>query len=577
MSRTGLRLGIVLLLSTVVACAAPEPPHEKADLVLRGGKVVTVDELRPEAQAVAAAGGRIVAVGSDDDIADWIGPETRVVELEGRLAIPGFIESHGHFMSLGTSKTILDLTKAATWDDVVSMVAGAVAEAEPGEWIRGRGWHQEKWTEPPSPAVEGAPVHASLSAASPEHPVILTHASGHASFVNAKAMQLAGIDRDSEDPPGGEIVRDAAGEPTGLLRETAQRVVRAVQSESREGRSPEEAEAERRKLAELAALEALANGVTSFQDAGSSFETIDFYKQLEAEGALPLRLYVMVRYASNEEMAEKLPLYRSVVDGDDYLTVRGIKRQIDGALGPHGAWLLEPYEDLPGSVGLNLEPEEEIRRTAELAVEHGYQLNTHAIGDRGNRRVLDIYEEVMKAEGVTDTASLRWRIEHAQHLHPDDVDRFAELGIIASMQGIHCTSDGPWVLRRLGEERARSGAYLWRQLLDRGVVIANGTDVPVEDIDPIASFYASVTRIMPQGEAFFPDQKMTREEALSSYTLSGAYAAFEEDVKGSIEVGKLADIVVLSRDIMTIPDEEIPETRVDFTIVGGKVRFARGG
>jgi hypothetical protein len=571
MSRTGtffVRLAVLLSLATLLACAAPEPPHEKADLVLRGGKVVTVDASRPEAQAVAARGGRIVAVGSDAEIAPWIGPETRVVELGGRLAVPGFIESHGHFMGLGTSKTILDLRQAATWDEIVAMVGEAAAAAEPGAWIRGRGWHQEKWTAPPSPAVEGAPVHASLSAVSPDHPVILTHASGHASFVNAKALELAGIGRGSKDPPGGQIVRDAAGQPTGLLRETAQRLVRAVESQSREGRPPEEIEAEQRRLVELASQEALSKGVTSFQDAGSSFAT---------EGALALRLYVMVRYASNEEMAEKLPFYRSVVEGDDYLTVRAIKRQIDGALGPHGAWLLEPYEDLPESVGLVLEPEDEIRRTAELAVEHGYQLNTHAIGDRGNRRVLDIYQEVMKAQGVADPSSLRWRIEHAQHLHPDDVGRFAELGIVASMQGVHCTSDGPWVLRRLGEERARSGAYLWRELLDRGVVIANGTDVPVEDIDPLASFYSSVTRITPQGDAFFPDQKMTREEALTSYTLNGAFAAFEEDVKGSIAVGKLADLVVLSRDVMTIPEEEIPETRVDLTIVGGKVRYERGG
>ncbi len=558
------------------ACAPPEPDVEPADLVLRGGKVVTVNDAQPEAEAVAVNGARIVAVGSDEEIERRIGPETQVIDLRGRLVVPGFIEGHGHFMGLGTSKTILDLRHAETWDEIVAMVARAAAGAEPGEWIRGRGWHQEKWSEPPEGAVEGAPVHASLSAASPDNPVILTHASGHASFVNARALELAGLDRDAEDPPGGQLVRDERGELTGLLRETAQRIVREVYTRSQEGRSPEEVEAERRRQVELAGIEALSKGVTSFHDAGSSFDTIDFFRRLEDEGALPVRLYVMVRYASNDEMAEKLPLYRSPAEGDDYLTVRSIKRQIDGALGAHGAWLLEPYEDLPESVGLNLEPEDEIRRTAELAIEHGFQLNTHAIGDRGNRRVLDIYEEAFEAAGIEDPARLRWRIEHAQHLHPDDVARFAELGVIASMQAVHCISDGPWVIRRLGEERARSGAYLWRELLDRGVVVTNGTDVPVEDVDPIMSFYASVSRVMPNGEAFFPEQRMTRAEALASYTLNNAYATFEENIKGSIKEGKLADLVVLAKDVMKVPVEEIPEARVDFTIVGGKIRYKRG-
>lgn len=565
---------LVLLATSHLACA-PAEPHETADLVLRGGKVVTVDDARPEAQAVAMKADRIVAVGSDDEIDAWIGPDTRVIELEGRLAIPGFIDGHGHFMSLGTAKSILDLTTAASWDEIVAMVEEAVAAAEPGEWIRGRGWHQEKWSSPPEPVVEGSPVHRSLSAISPDNPVLLGHASGHAAFANARALELAGLGRDSEDPPGGELVRDADGELTGLLRETAQRAVSAAFEASQEGRSPEEVDQEQRRLVKLAGDEALSKGVTSFQDAGSPFETIDFFKRLEAEGALPVRLYVMVRRATNEEMAEKLPQYRMVADGNDFLTVRSIKRQIDGALGAHGAWLLEPYADMPSSVGLVLEPEDDIRGTAELAIRHGFQVNTHAIGDRANRRVLDIYQEVFEANG--NPPDLRWRIEHAQHLHPDDVPRFAELGVVASMQGIHCTSDAPWVIRRLGEERAASGAYLWRELLDRGVVVSNGTDVPVEDIDPIASFYASVARITKDGEAFYPAQRMTREEALRSYTLAGAFAAFEEDLKGSITVGKLADVVVLSKDILTVPVEEIPDARVDVTILGGEVRYRREG
>jgi hypothetical protein len=496
-----------------------------------------------------------------------------VIELDGRLAIPGFIEGHGHYMSLGESKTILDLTTVTSWDEIVAMVERAVAETEPGEWIRGRGWHQEKWIKPPSPAVDGSPVHTGLSAVSPDNPVVLGHASGHAAFANARALELAGLGSGSENPPGGELVRDAEGQLTGLLREKAQSAVRQAYARSQEERSPEEVEAERRRWIELAGQESLSKGITSFQDAGSSFDTIGLFKDLEEEGSLPVRLYVMVRGESNEEMDNRLADFFMPADGNDFLTVRSIKRQIDGALGAHGAWLLEPYTDMPESVGLVLEPEDEIRRTAEIAIEHGFQVNTHAIGDRANRRVLDIYQEVFEAKG--SPGDLRWRVEHAQHLDPADVGRFAELGVIAAMQGIHCTSDGPWVPERLGDERAESGSYLWRSLIDSGAVVTNGTDVPVEDIDPLAGFHASVSRAMVNGELFYPEQRMTHEEALKSYTLDNAYAAFEEDLKGSLVEGKLADITVLSKDIMTIPVEEIPTARVDLTIVGGEVRFER--
>jgi predicted amidohydrolase YtcJ len=564
---------VAVIVLSLAACGQTEKSEEPADLVLRGGKVVTVNDARPVAEAVAVRGRVILAVGSNREIEPLVGPKTHVVELEGRLAIPGFIEGHGHYMSLGEAMTILDLTTARSWDDIVAMVEAAVATAEPGGWIRGRGWHQEKWERPPSPAVDGSPVHKGLSAVSPDNPVILGHASGHAAFANARALQLAGLDSESEDPPGGELVRDAEGRLTGLLREKAQAAVRQAFARSQEARSPEEIEAERRRWVELAGQESLSKGIASFQDAGSSFEIIGFFRDLEEEGALPVRLYVMVRGESNEEMDRRLPEFFKPATGNDFLTVRSIKRQIDGALGAHGAWLLEPYTDMPGSVGLVLEPEEDIRRTAEVAIEHGFQVNTHAIGDRANRRVLDIYQEVFEANGSPE--DLRWRVEHAQHLDPADVGRFAELGVIAAMQGIHCTSDGPWVPERLGDERAKSTSYLWRSLIDSGAVVTNGTDVPVEDIDPIAGFYASVSRAMKNGELFFPEQRMTRDEALKSYTLDNAFAAFEEDFKGSLEVGKLADITVLSKDIMTIPLEEIPTTRVDLTIVGGEVRFER--
>ena len=564
LTRSAFLLGVLL--------AACQPGGtEYADLVLTGGRVVTVDDALPEAEALAVTGYTITAVGTNDEIAGWVGPSTEVVELDGRLVIPGFIEGHGHYMSLGRSKMILDLTTATSWDDIVQMVGDAASRAAPGEWVTGRGWHQEKWTSTPEPSVDGVPLHTELSAASPENPVNLGHASGHASFANALAMQLAGIDDDTPDPPGGTIVRDASGAATGLMRETAQRLVGDAIARSGEGRSTEDVDAEFARAVELAGAEALAYGVTSFQDAGADFATIDRFRALAAEGALPVRLYVMVRRESNEVMDAKLPDYRIIPEGNDFLAVRSIKRQIDGALGSHGAWLLENYIDIDNP-GLVLETVEDITGTAEVAVRHGFQVNTHAIGDRANREVLDLYEKIFAAN--PDATDLRWRIEHAQHLNPADVGRFAELDVIASMQGVHATSDGPWLADRLGRERAIATSYVWRDILDAGVMIANGTDVPVEHISPIASFYSSVSRRMNNGEVLSAEHRMTREEALESYTINNAYAAFEEHLKGSLTPGKLADIVVLSRDIMTIPEEEIPATEVVYTIVGGEVRYS---
>ncbi|MCI0433756.1 MAG: amidohydrolase [Gemmatimonadetes bacterium] len=570
-SNLAARAVAILAAAGIAACEA-SPPVEPADLVLTNGRIVTVDDAVPGAEAVAVRGGLIVAVGSSEEMAAHVGAATEVIDLQGRLAVPGFIEGHGHFMGFGRAKTILDLTTVKNWEEVVTMVRDAVALARPGEWIFGRGWHQEKWDAVPPGAVDGVPLHHTLSAVSPDNPVLLTHASGHAAFANARAMSLANITAGTANPSGGEVVHDALGNPTGLLRETAQRLVSAVSAPS-DQRSPEEVYAEQKRYVELAGQEALSKGVTSFQDAGSDFATIDFLRSLEQRGELPIRLYVMVRRESNEDMDARLPQYFMPIEGNDFLTVRSIKRQIDGALGPHGAWLLQPYLDLPASAGLNLEDPADIEETARIAIKHGFQVNTHAIGDRANREVLDIYERVFREN--PDRTDVRWRIEHAQHIDPADVPRFGQLGVIAAMQGIHCTSDAPWVLKRLGPERAGSGAYVWRDLMNTGAIIANGTDVPVEDINPIASFYASVSRRTADGTVFHAEQVMTREEALRSYTLNNAIAAFEEQLKGSITVGKLGDITVLDRDIMTIPEAEIPGTRVDLTIVGGEIRYRR--
>jgi len=554
--------------------SAAAPTVEPADLVLRGGKVATVDPDLGNVEAVAVNGYQITAVGSNDDIAAYIGPDTEVIELNGRFAMPGFIEGHGHYMGLGRSKQILDLTRVKNWDEIVSMVSGAVDKAQPGEWIFGRGWHQDKWDSVPGDAVDGVPRNDSLNAVSPDNPVSLGHASGHAAFFNDAALEAAGIDDDTPDPPGGTIVRAPDGRATGLMRETAQRLLNEAIG-IYEGRlTPEEMEQIDRERVMLAADEALRHGVTSFQDAGTTLEGIEFFKKLEEEGNLPVRLYVMVRRASNELMDEALPQYRMLPEGNDFLTVRSIKRQIDGALGAHGAWLLEPYDDLPDTDGLVLEEVEDIERTAEIAVKHGFQVNTHAIGDRGVREVLDLYERAWKTMGV-EGKDLRWRIEHSQHIDPVDVPRFGALGVIAAIQAIHGTSDGPWIPTRLGEERARNTSQPWRDLFNTGAVVTNGTDVPVEPIDAISSYYASVSRMMVNGKRFYPEHAMTREEALQTYTINNAYAAFEDDIKGSLTPGKYADIVVLSQDLLTMDEDKIPNTTVDITIVGGEVKYKR--
>jgi len=563
-TRYRLLIGTLLTAALAVGCL-PAEPEIAADLVLRGGKVVTVDPNVPDGEAVAVLDDTVLAVGSDREIRQHIGRDTEVIDLDGQLAIPGFIESHGHFLGIGNAKMQLDLMSVANWDEIVTMVEVAVSDAPPGELIRGRGWHQEKWDTPPPGNVEGLPTHTTLSAVSPDNPVVLTHASGHASFANAKAMEMAGVTAATPDPSGGEIVRDADGNPIGVFRETASGLLRGAYEDA--------PPTDPRRQAELAVEEVLSNGITSFHDAGVGFGTIDLYKQMVDDGSLGIRMWAMIR-SSNASLAERLSDAKLLNYGDHRLTVRAIKVSIDGALGPHGAWLLEPYTDLPTSSGLNTRPMSTLAETARLAIQNDFQLCVHAIGDRANREVLDVYEQAFRRN--PDKTGLRWRIEHSQHLHPDDIPRFGELGVVASMQGIHCTSDGPWVTPRLGEQRAEEGAYVWRKLMETGAVVNNGTDAPVEDVDPIASYYATVSRKMKDGTVFYPDQRLTRMEALQTYTINGAYTAFEEDIKGSLTPGKLADITVLSQDILTIPEDEIPSTEVVYTIVGGKVMYERG-
>lgn len=566
--RPSLLVLAIFVVAGFYGCTKKQP----ADLVLTNGNIVTMDEMVPAAEALAVTGDRIVAVGTANKMKPYIGSSTRVIDLRGQTAIPGFIDSHAHFTGVGEAQMILDLTKARNWDDIIALVREAASEAKPGEWIRGRGWHQEKWDRRPEPNVDGLPFHDGLSKVTPDNPVMLEHASGHSCLANAKAMELGGVTEKTPDPAGGAIVRDARGNPIGAFRETAQGLVgRPLYGSELEKTEAERADQEW-KATELAVKECLAKGITSVHDAGASFDTIDKYRDMAEQGRLGVRLYVMINEA-NSELEEHLAEYRMIGAGQNHLTVRAIKRLLDGALGAHGAWLLEPYADLPASTGLNTTPVEKLKESARLAIENGFQLCTHAIGDRANREILDIYEQAFMAH--PEQKDLRWRVEHAQHLDVADIPRFGALGVIAAMQGVHCTSDGPWLVAKLGEKRAREGAYVWRSVMNGGAIICNGTDAPVEDIDPIPSFYASVTRKMKDGRAFFPDQRLNREEALRTYTINGAYAGFQEDILGSLKPGKLADITVISKDIMTVPDEEIPSAAVRMTIVGGRILYQK--
>ena len=563
--------GSIIIVTGIFISITCQVPNDPADLILRNGKIVTMDDRWPQVSALAVKGDRISAVGSDRDMLRYIGTETQVIDLKGMLAIPGFIEGHGHFYSLGASLMELELRNAENWDAIITLVAEEAKNKRPGTWIVGRGWHQDKWDREPQPNVEGLPTHDKLSAVSPQNPVFLSHTSGHGVFVNEAAMKASGISERSVDPPGGEIVRDENGEPIGMLREYAAQPVRDALKAYQNQRSAQEVEMNMRQQVLLAAQNAIKNGITSFQDMGSTWEELDHLKIMATEGSLPIRLYMAIQEPA-VEMEERLADYRLVGYGNNFLTIRCIgEKVLDGALGTHGGWLLESYTDLPRSFGLNETPVPEIEYSAELAIKHDYQLAIQGIGDRAARELFNIYEEQFTMH--PEKKDLRWRIEHAQVTHPDDLPRYSELGVIPGIQGIFACSDGPWVVDRLGEERTKERGYVFRSMAESGAIIMNGTDPPVEEIDPIASFHCSVTRELPDGSIFQPEQRLTRDQALRSYTINNAFAAFEEHLKGSITPDKLADITVLSKDIMSVPEDEILETEIIYTILGGKIVY----
>ena len=561
-----------LLLVFAVLCACTKEDKPKADIIYTNGNVWTVDQANERVSAVAILDGKIIAAGSDQEMNAFRSEQTTLFDLEGKFMMPGFIEGHGHFLGFGNSLLKLNFLDSKSWDEIVEMVAKAAEDLPEGTWIEGRGWHQEKWTSGELVKnVLGYPYHDELSALTPNHPVILRHASGHALFANKAAMDIAGVDVETISPIGGEIVRDANGVAIGVFEERAMGIIGNAFQEYKSGFSDKELKDDWLRAIEQAEQGCLENGVTSFQDAGTYFYDMEGFVERANAGDMRVRLYSMLRHSA-EEMAPILDEYPMIGLGNDFFTCRAIKTEVDGALGAFGAWLLKPYNDKDGFHGQNTTSIDEVRAIAGLAEKHGMQLCVHAIGDRANKEVINIMEGSISKNPESD---FRWRIEHAQHLDTADIPRFRNLGIIASMQGIHCTSDAPFVESRLGMERAKYGAYPWRSLLDNGVVIANGTDVPVEKIDPLACFYASVTRKRSDtGFEFYPEQSMSREEAVYSYTLGNAFAAFEENIKGSIEPGKYADFVVLSNDLITCQEEEILNTKVLYTIINGEVVYS---
>ncbi len=561
---------LLLLLLTIASCNT----KKSADVVVFGGKIYTVDNNNSVAEAVAVTGNKITFVGSAEEVQEFITKNTQVIDLKGKILTPGFIEGHGHIMGLGYNELNLDLANIKSFNEMIEAVKLAVSKASPGEWIVGRGWHQDKWDVKPENMVKGFPLHHKLSEISPDNPIFLRHASGHAGFANAKAMEVAGVNQlsiekyKSEEGEGGEIIRDALRNPTGLFNERAMGLI--------DQHIPENTSQSDRLALELAIKACLRNGITSFHDAGASREHINLFHQAKSEGTLGVRLYVMISGGDRELVYEWLRKGPEI-DTLGWLTIRSIKLNCDGALGSRGAWLLQPYTDRQDFSGMATLPMDTVLKTSREALKAGFQVCSHAIGDRANREILNQYEIALQ-EMPEKRSNHRFRIEHAQHIDPDDILRFSKLGVIPAMQAIHMSSDRPWAIERLGAQRIKQGAYMWQALLVSGAKIVNGTDAPVEPVNPIPSFYASVTRKTLKGEpagGYEPEQKMTREQALKSYTADAAYGAFEEPIKGSIEPGKLADFTILTKDIMVVPENEILQTEVAMTILGGKIVYQK--
>ncbi len=558
-------LGFVFFLSHLLMTTesyAQQHKAEDADWVFTGGSIYTLDPAHPLVTAIAVKGKKIVALGSEADLKKWQGPRTRLFALKGRAMYPGFHEGHGHLLGIGLMRQRLDLTGLTQLSAIGERVKKAAQETPKDRWLLGRGWDQNLWDK------KEFPSRRDLDAWDKDHPIVLTRVDGHAIWANSAALKVAGLTRQTPDPMGGKIIRDAQGEPTGIFLDQAMELVRR--------QIPAESRAQKRKaLEEAMALEA-SLGITTFHDAGIDTETLSIYEEMQKAGQLTIRLNAMLAGDDPVLLDRYLPRGPQVL-GDHRLMIQAVKLMADGALGSRGAALLEPYRDQPQEQGLEILTEEQIFKLSQRFAAAGFQTATHAIGDRSNRSVLNAYERVLKQFKDKD---LRLRIEHAQILDATDIQRFGQLGIIASMQPTHLTSDAPWVPTRLGQERMDEGAYVWQKLLKTKALLVGGSDAPVEDPNPLLGIYAAITRQDIQGQppgGWSADQRLSLDEALAMYTRNAAYAAFLDKVTGQLQVGKAADLVVLSQDLATqlASPRAILHNKVELTMVGGTVIYEK--
>jgi len=557
---------LLLVASVLLLSLIPGPSHVQsntADIVFKNGNVYTANDKAPRAQAIAVKGDRIVFVGSNEAAQKFVGTNTRVVDLKGNTVLPGFTDSHQHLSGVGQREMTLNLEGTTSLDDLLAKLKARVDQAKPNEWVTGRGWIETHW-QPPA-----FPTRWDLDKVSPNNPVILGRADGHGAVANSAALKLADVDKNTPNPFGGEISKDKrSGEPNGMLLDAAQGLVRR--------KVPPTSAADAERAVVLGVKRDIALGWTQIQDAGGSYEDVNIFKKLYAAGTIKLRIYKAV-YGPGPNAARLLNEGPTIGAFENRFNLRTIKVVSDGALGSRGAALLGPYSDAPDTSGFLTVKAEELRPMLVEALRKGIQVETHAIGDRANRFILDEYETAFKAVPAAQRkiAKPRWRVEHAQIVNPADIPRFAKLGVIPSMQPSHAIGDLFFAPSRLGLERL-AGAYAWESFIKSGVVVPGGSDAPVERGEPMIEFYAAVARKDQKGfstEGWHPEEAVSRAQALNMFTIWPAYAAFEEKLRGSIETGKLADLTILSADIMTIPELEILKTHCVMTVINGEIVY----
>jgi predicted amidohydrolase YtcJ len=557
---------LLVILSVILFSLVPAQPQvASADLVFKNGNVYTANDRSPNAQAIAVKADRIVYVGTNAGVEKYVGTSTRVVDLQGKTVLPGFADAHQHLSGVGFREMTLNLEGTTSLDDLLVKLKARVDQAKPGEWVTGRGWIETHWAPPVFP------TRWDLDKVSPNNPVILGRADGHGAVANSAAFKIAGIDKNTANPFGGEISKDKqSGEPNGMLLDAAQGLVRR--------RVPPTTREDAERAVVLGVKRDIELGWTQVQDAGGGYDDVEIFKKLYASGAIKLRIYKAVYGpgASAKRLISEGPI---IGDFQNRLTVRTIKVVSDGALGSRGAALLGPYSDATDTSGFLTVKAEELRPMLIDALRKGIQVETHAIGDKANRFIIDEYETALNAvpRAERKIADPRWRVEHAQIVNPIDIPRFAKLGIIPSMQPSHAIGDLFFAPNRLGMERLK-GAYAWQSFIKSGVVVPGGSDAPVERGEPMIEFYAAVARKDPKGfsaEGWHPEEAVTRAQALKMFTMWPAYAAFEEKLRGSIETGKLADLTILSADIMTIPELEILKTQCVMTVINGEVVYEK--